>query len=45
MTLYILDISLRRRAVSAFSLEIKLSYMDEFEALTSTCERLRKEVA
>ena len=27
------------------SLEIKLSYMDEFEALTSTCERLRKEVA
>lgn len=27
------------------SLEIKLSYMDEFMALTSTCERLRKEVA
>lgn len=27
------------------SLEIKLSYMDEFEALTNTCERLRKEVA
>ena len=27
------------------SLEIKLSYMDEFVALTATCERLRKEVA
>lgn len=27
------------------SLEIKLSYMDEFMALTTTCERLRKEVA
>lgn len=27
------------------SLEIKLSYMDEFIALTTTCERLRKEVA
>ena len=27
------------------SLEIKLSYMDEFAALTDTCERLRKEVA
>lgn len=27
------------------SLEIKLSYMDEFVALTNTCERLRKEVA
>lgn len=27
------------------SLEIKLSYMDEFVALTKTCERLRKEVA
>ena len=27
------------------SLEIKLSYMDEFVALTTTCERLRKEVA
>lgn len=27
------------------SLEIKLSYMDEFESLTNTCERLRKEVA
>ena len=26
-------------------LEIKLSYMDEFMALTTTCERLRKEVA
>lgn len=27
------------------SLEIKLSYMDEFAALMNTCERLRKEVA
>ena len=27
------------------SLEIKLSYMDEFVALTTTCERLRKQVA
>ena len=27
------------------SLEIKLSYMDEFIALTTTCERIRKEVA
>lgn len=27
------------------SLEIKLSYMDEFVALTNTCERLRREVA
>lgn len=27
------------------SLEIKLSYMDEFVALTNTCEKLRKEVA
>ena len=27
------------------SLEIKLSYRDEFMALTTTCERLRKEVA
>jgi septal ring factor EnvC (AmiA/AmiB activator) len=27
------------------SLEIKLSYMDEFMALTKTCEKLRKEVA
>lgn len=27
------------------TLEIKLSYMDEFIALTTTCERLRKEVA
>lgn len=27
------------------SLEIKLSYMDEFVALTTTCEKLRKEVA
>ena len=27
------------------SLEIKLSYMDEFMELTTTCERLRKEVA
>jgi len=27
------------------SLEIKLSYMDEFMALTTTCERLRGEVA
>ena len=27
------------------SLEIKLSYMDEFVPLTTTCERLRKEVA
>ena len=27
------------------SLEIKLSYMDELVALTTTCERLRKEVA
>ena len=27
------------------SLEITLSYMDEFAALMNTCERLRKEVA
>ena len=27
------------------TLEIKLSYMDEFAALTKTCEKIRKEVA
>ena len=27
------------------TLEIKLSYMDEFVALTKTCEKIRKEVA
>ena len=27
------------------TLEIKLSYMDEFVALTKTCEEIRKEVA
>ena len=27
------------------TLEIKLSYMDEFTALTKTCEKIRKEVA
>jgi putative tnpX site-specific recombinase len=27
------------------TLEIKLSYMDEFAVLTKTCEKIRKEVA
>jgi len=27
------------------TLEIKLGYMDEFAALTKTCEKIRKEVA